>query len=447
MRSTLIAGAAFAAGTLAQSNDTASRIAASITRLYNNGSESGPQVPGLFPEDDYYFWESGLAWDTMINYWAHSGDETLVPTVQAALLHQRGQDDAYLPANQTRNLGNEDQTFWGLAAMSAAELGFPAAESTNVTWFDLAKNVFDTQVQRWNEATCNGGLRWQIFTFNAGYNYKNSLTQANFALLGARLYRYSGNETYLEWAERAVEWSVNAGLIYSPREGVPAIYDGTDVTTNCSDVNHIQWTINAGQFMNAYAYACNGTCSSTWQELGRVALASTTGVFARNGSILTEVACRPSGTCNTDQEAYRAPLARGLANARDMVSDLDDSSKEDANKIIAASARGAGIQCAGTEGCGTDWSAKEFDGATGLGQDLAGLEIIMATSTRPQLRTANGTTGGAAGGSAGGSGNGTSPTGGSSGPAEADANGAAGFTYSLLFVAIPASIVGLVSVL
>lgn len=198
MRSILIAAVGLANTVLAQSSGVgANTTKASFTKDYlikhildiyfnnNSTSLSAGAVPGLFPEP-YYWWESGLAFDTLINYWAYTGDDSIVPIITEGLVFQTGPNDDYMPPNQTKSLGNDDQSTWGLAAMSAAELGLPAPEDSNITWYDLAKNVFDSQVQRWDAETCGGGFRWQIFSFNSGYTYKNTVTQANFAQLGVQ---------------------------------------------------------------------------------------------------------------------------------------------------------------------------------------------------------------------------------------------------------------------
>ena len=81
--------------------DAAKRIVSHIDLIYSNTSEP---VPGLF-SDEYYFWEAGLAWDSLINYWAYTGDDAHVETIQRALVHQTGSDNNFMPANQTRSLG------------------------------------------------------------------------------------------------------------------------------------------------------------------------------------------------------------------------------------------------------------------------------------------------------------------------------------------------------
>ena len=76
-----------------------------------------------------------------------------------------------MPPNQSKTLGNDDQAFWGIAAMSAAEVGFPNPPPDQPQWLALAQAVFNTQVVRWDMQACDGGLKWQIFTFNAGMKW------------------------------------------------------------------------------------------------------------------------------------------------------------------------------------------------------------------------------------------------------------------------------------
>lgn len=63
---------------------------------------------GIFP-DPYYWWESGEAWDTLVNYWYLTGDASHNAAIQAALVNQDGVDDDYLPTNQTKTIMNDDQ--------------------------------------------------------------------------------------------------------------------------------------------------------------------------------------------------------------------------------------------------------------------------------------------------------------------------------------------------
>ena len=74
-----------------------------------------------------------------------------------------------MPPNQTKDEGNDDQVFWAFAAMTAAELKFPAPTQGYPSWAAMAQAVFNLQAERWDPTTCGGGLRWQINPLNNGY--------------------------------------------------------------------------------------------------------------------------------------------------------------------------------------------------------------------------------------------------------------------------------------
>ena len=78
--------------------------------------------------------------------------------------------------NWTASLGNDDQAFWGMTAMLAAELNFRNPPEDEPQWLALAQAVWNEQALDDNrrDDECGGGLRWQIYNFNNGYDYKNS---------------------------------------------------------------------------------------------------------------------------------------------------------------------------------------------------------------------------------------------------------------------------------
>ena len=150
--------------------------------------------------------------------------------------------------------GNDDQGFWALAAMTAAELQFPdPSTAANTTWLDLAGSVFDLQVSRWDTQTCGGGLRWQIFSFNRGYDYKNAISNGVFFQLAARLARYTGNQTYADWANKSYEWLASSALVTSDFK----IYDGASIAGDCKDVSKLQWTYNTADLLYGSAVMYN----------------------------------------------------------------------------------------------------------------------------------------------------------------------------------------------
>lgn len=202
-------------------------------------------------------------WGALIDYWYYTRDTSYNDAVMQALQFQIGSGEDFMPANQTQSLGNDDQAFWGMAAMSAAEQKFPDPSEGAPGWLALAQAVFNTQAPRWDLTTCGGGLRWQIFAFNAGYDYKNSISNGAFFNIASRLGAYTQNTTYFDWAVKAWDWQTAIGLI-SPSYQV---YDGSDDTINCTQINHIQWTYNAGILLHGSAVMWNQVCNSDTSRL------------------------------------------------------------------------------------------------------------------------------------------------------------------------------------
>lgn len=240
------------------------------------GNKTGG-IPGLFGAP-YYWWESGAVFgvrsfvpecvpipncwpqQALIDYWWYTGDAGYNNVTTEALLYQVGPDWNYMPPNQSRALGNDDQAFWGLAAMSAAEKNFPnppnLADQPQPQWLALAQAVFNTQAERWDSATCGGGLRWQIFTFNNGFNYKNTVSNGAFFQLASRLARYTGNTTYMDYAVKTWDWTREVGLMSDDYR----FYDGYSTLDNCTKKDPIQWTYNAGLYLAGAAYLYDFVC-------------------------------------------------------------------------------------------------------------------------------------------------------------------------------------------
>lgn len=194
----------------------------------------------------------------LVDYWYLTGDDQFNSKVTQAMQFQVGPNNDYMPPNRTKDEGNDDQAFWGMAALAAAENNFPNPPSPQPGWLALAQAVFNTQVPRWDDKTCGGGLRWQIFTFNNGYNYKNTISNGCFFNIGARLGRYTGNQTYLDWAEKSWDWMIASGVVSADYH----IYDGTDANINCTSVNHIEWSYNAGALLYGAAVMWNAVSIS-----------------------------------------------------------------------------------------------------------------------------------------------------------------------------------------
>jgi len=355
------------------SNDNIKSVAKTLVaqmRTWYTGDRPG-DVPGNLPAP-YYWWECGAFMNALIDYWHYTGDDQYNKIAVQAMEHQIGDYSAFMPPNQTKTLGNDDQAFWGMAAMTAAENRLPDLGNGKPSWLSLAQAVFNTQKDRWDNATCGGGLKWQIFTFNNGYNYKNTTSNGCFFNIAARLYKYLGNDTYANWAEQAWNWELAVGLM-SPDFHY---YDGTDDRQNCTTINHIQWTYNAGVHLAGAAAMWNVTQNDMWRQR-IVGILAATDIFFEN-NVMIEVACENNGKCDNDQRSFKAYLARFMG----YTAIVAPWTRDTIDPLLKASAAAAAKQCnAGVNQtqCGLRWVDNgKNDGSFGVGESMAALEMVQS---------------------------------------------------------------------
>ncbi|KAM7223361.1 glycoside hydrolase family 76 protein [Rhypophila decipiens] len=370
------ANALYSIATADDIRKTAAAVAYDLMTYYH-GNETG-QTPGILPgpppAGDYYWWEAGAMWGTMIDYWKMTGDNSYNEVIKQALLWQVGPQEDYMPPNVTASLGNDDQGFWGMTAMLAAENGFPDPSPDEPQWLALAQAVFNTQASpERHDTTCNGGLRWQIPLSNNGYNYKNSIANGCFFNLGARLARYTGNKTYAEWADKTWDWMESVGLMTPGYD----IYDGGHVEYNCTDINKAQFSYNNGVFLLGAAYMYSYTNGSDkWKTRILGLLNSTLTDFFPDG-VAYEMACEEHMSCTTDMLSFKGYVHRWLATATQVAPFIRDQ----VMPVLRKSAEAAISTCTGEangRACGFKWNKRVYDGSHGAGQQM---NVLGAVST------------------------------------------------------------------
>lgn len=222
---------------------------------YYNARDSA-NIPGKM---DGTWWEGGSMFMTLILYWWVTGDTQFNAAVQEGMYFQKGDDD-FFPSNYSQYLGNDDQVFWGLAAITAAEFNYPEQDG-QPSWVSLAQGVFNTQYPRWDTSSCHGGMRWQIWPYQNGYLTKNAISNGGLFQLSARLALYTGNKTYAEWAERIWDWSATTPLLKQKNWNIA---DSTTCGTQCTDHGDFQWTYNYATYISGAAYMHNYVCICFW---------------------------------------------------------------------------------------------------------------------------------------------------------------------------------------
>jgi mannan endo-1,6-alpha-mannosidase len=270
-----------------------------------------------------------------------------------------------------------------MTAMSAAENKYPDPPSGQPQWVALAQAAFNQWASRWDEEVCGGGLRWQIFTFNNGFNYKNSISNGCFFNVAARLARFTGNQTYADWAAKIFAWEESVGLI-TPNYDV---YDGVTVKNgnDCRDTDQIQWSYNHGIFLHGAAAMYNVTNRNPlWQRRVDGILASTIKLFYNN-SIMIEQFCEEPGFCDIDQQSFKGYLTRWMAGTTQFAPYTFDT----IHPLLESSASAAARACTGAPdsgfngipgtACGFKWTTGGFDGLVGVGEQMNALGAVMYT--------------------------------------------------------------------
>ena len=368
-------------------------------------------VPGM-PSQPYYWYEGGVSTAALVEWAAVTGNDTLTQYIVDSITFQAGDDMNFMTQNQTSVEGNDDEAMWGLAAMQAAEVNFTRANTSHPTWLYYAQSTFAAMVSRWDTSECNGGLRWQIYQWNAGYNYKNTVSNGALFNLAARLSRFTNNATYVHWAEKVWDWMEDTGetctpgggdcrlLDYAnrtsenPEDWKIRVYDGAGMEQNCSNVTIYEWTYNQGMMISGAAYLYNQTKDEKWWNRVQGLWSRTVTPISEYGSVffgnnqwstdsvLYEPACMslgPSGrlTCTTDQRCFKAVFAQLIGNTMRIL----PAARDLMWSRMSTTAQAASFSCdGGRDGftCGLNWTHSGFDGNSGLGEQISALAAFNA---------------------------------------------------------------------
>ncbi|OOQ90678.1 endo mannanase, GH76 family [Penicillium brasilianum] len=375
--------------------NAASVAAKNTISLYDQ--RDSKNIPGKL---DRSWFEGGVMFDALIRYWYYTGDSSHNDAVSDGMYWQRGDDD-FFPSNYSQTLGNDDQVMWALAAMTAAEVGYPQRSAMS-SWITLAENVFSEQIGRWDEDNCNGGMRWQIWAYESGYATKNAITNGGLFELAARLAHFSNNQTYSDWAEKIWDWSATSPLL---NNATWTIYDSTSCEDDCATKSSLQWSFNYGVYMTGAAYMYNLTDGNSKWKSGLDGLLNSTSIFfpthgylTDDGTIMVEVACESVKTCTASMKILKGSFIQSLAE----ITVVAPYTSSKILPLLQGSATAAAKTCTGGTSknlCGARWYEQVFDDG-GIENQVAALSLFTSNlvafnshSPATQSTASNSTTG------------------------------------------------------
>ncbi|KAL2190183.1 glycoside hydrolase family 76 protein [Thermothelomyces heterothallicus CBS 203.75] len=361
----------------------AKTIASGAMSYYSGTAEKFVDLP-----EPYYWWQAGALMGSMLDYSHYTGDKSYDRIIATALLAQVGPNFDFMLPSHFGQEGNDDQAFWGFAVMAAAERNFPQPDENVPSWLQLGANLWNSLASRWNTTACNGGLLWQIFASNPnGLDYKNSVSNGGLFQISARLARATGNNTYLEWAEKVWDWTEGVGMIDKDFN----VHDGASASHNCTDINPVTFSYTAAIYMYGSAVMADVTGDKKWvQRTERIldAARSFFSPFPNATNIMYEHACEQVGTCNADMRSFKGYLSRFAYAASVFVPSIRPVIEELWHPTAKAAAKSCSGGPDGTQ-CGQRWYYGGFDGTTGLGEEMCALETIqglLVGEAKPPLK-------------------------------------------------------------
>jgi predicted alpha-1,6-mannanase (GH76 family) len=202
-------------------------------------------------------------WNTSTHYFVYNADE-----------FDNGQDpgywpqahamdviiDAYLRTGDAKYSALFDQWYEGIKAVNFSNRGtgyrnnyYDDSEWMALTMLRLygvtndekylstAKDLWEWIKSGWSDLG-GGGIAWERTTHG---NLKNACSNGPAALLGARLYNITKDQSDLDWALKIYDWE--KATLFNPATG--AVYDGYNATTETID--DVTLSYNSGTFLGA----------------------------------------------------------------------------------------------------------------------------------------------------------------------------------------------------
>ncbi|KAK5632626.1 hypothetical protein RRF57_008340 [Xylaria bambusicola] len=348
----------------------ASQVAKGLYVFHNEAATTGQ----FNQPQPWFWWLSGSGWTGLMDYTVYTKDTTYKADLLSALAKNVGPNFDFVPPEQAGWEANDDQAYWVYTALTAMEYGFDTLPG-GPSWDVVATNAFNLFAERWNadSGTCNGGLKWQYDPKANGWTYKNAVTNGAMFQTAARLARYTGNQTFADWAVKIWDWSRGVGLVSDDYH----VFDGTsdEKGANCSEVNHDEWSYNIATYLHGAAHMYNFTDDAVWEERVHGFVKTANSKFFKNG-VMFEQKCEPSKACTTDQTSFKASLSRWLGKTAVLV----PSAKTTIMGMLEKSAVGAAKSCVGhgNSTCGVSWTGNGFDGQSDFGVELSALETIQS---------------------------------------------------------------------
>ncbi|KAJ3329617.1 hydrolase 76 protein [Blyttiomyces sp. JEL0837] len=220
------------------------------------------EFPGAWGQTVVQWHESGMFYNTYMDYRKYSGDKTWDTFVNSQMVAATfgNTGDFLRGGNEYSGKWNDDIAWWGLAGAetygTTAVIQDPEGMNigpTGATWFSLADKTWNHMLEQWDETICGGGIYWsrnRDSTVVREKFYKSTISNAEAVSLAARMFALSGNQTYKVWGDKIYGWMKTKLIMtdYSVLDGV--IADDPNDCLSISKMDPTPWTYHTGEIIS-----------------------------------------------------------------------------------------------------------------------------------------------------------------------------------------------------
>ncbi|EIN11861.1 Six-hairpin glycosidase [Punctularia strigosozonata HHB-11173 SS5] len=193
---------------------------------------------------------------------------------------------------------------------------------------NAALSVYQYVAAQYDTSLCGGGVPW-----TNGGNYKNAITNELFLTTSAQGYRRTGDQTFLDNAQKIWAWLEQSGI----RNSDGLWNDGLDADT-CQNNGETTWTYNQGVIASGLGYLGAITGNSTLFSQAELTLDATISKLTENG-VLKEACDSPtSSSCGGDGQLFKGIWMKHVQFYLDAVNDASRTAKYSSFLAAQASA-------------------------------------------------------------------------------------------------------------
>ncbi|KAG4414613.1 hypothetical protein IFR04_012267 [Cadophora malorum] len=330
-------------------------ITSVLSRLTEYYHSSPNVTEGLFDQSISPWWESGSIFNTYMDFAKYTGSTKYKALVgEALVLNSYGKAHDFFGTDHefvsiVVGRWNDDVEWYAQAVVAGAELYGPHTYMPglrgNGTWISLAQRTIDEVYDYWTPG-CGGGIYWS--TDPAQYaTYKSGITQLEFISLATRAYLLTKNGTLLQITERLFTWIVDSGMVDL---ATGTVFDGVD-TVGCT-VSKAQWSYSYGHLVGGLSYLYRATGNSSYLTYASKIATTAINIFAPDG--VAEELCEVTGSCNQDQQGFKAIFLRQLSYL--YLTTHDQELKSNISTVLQKSAEAALATCDASWNCEGDWT-------------------------------------------------------------------------------------------